>query len=130
MGGASLPTPSTPGYTAFRGRTAAVAGGANDVDILAAYLSGGSIVGNLNLLPDMDNTDLNEDYSLNALLDAGTYTLTIEGTRGTTGSFGGNVAFTAQAVPEPATWGMMLMGFGVVGFAMRRRRQPALAQIA
>ena len=110
--------------------TAAVAGGANDVDILAAYLSGGSIVGNLSLLPDTDNTDLNEDYSLNALLDAGTYTLTIEGTRGTTGSFGGNVAFTAQAVPEPATWGMMLMGFGVVGFAMRRRKQPALAQIA
>ena len=26
-----------------------------------------------------------------------------------------------QAVPEPATWGMMIMGFGVVGAAMRRR---------
>jgi PEP-CTERM motif len=26
------------------------------------------------------------------------------------------------AVPEPATWAMMLAGFGVVGFAMRRRR--------
>lgn len=35
-------------------------------------------------------------------------------------------------VPEPATWAMMLVGFGVTGFAMRRsrRRQPAFAQIA
>lgn len=27
----------------------------------------------------------------------------------------------AAAVPEPATWGMMILGFGVVGAAMRRR---------
>lgn len=34
------------------------------------------------------------------------------------------------AVPESATWAMMLLGFGGIGFAMRRRRRPALAQIA
>lgn len=28
-------------------------------------------------------------------------------------------------VPEPATWGMMLIGFGSVGYAMRRRPKPA-----
>ena len=34
-------------------------------------------------------------------------------------------------VPEPATWAMMLMGFGATGFAFRRRRQlRELAQIA
>ena len=27
------------------------------------------------------------------------------------------------AVPEPATWGMMILGFGAVGAAMRRRRK-------
>ena len=35
-----------------------------------------------------------------------------------------------QAVPEPATWAMMLLGFGGIGMAMRRRRRPAVAQIA
>jgi hypothetical protein len=36
------------------------------------------------------------------------------------------------AVPEPGTWGMMLMGFGAAGFAMRRRRRDGskLAQVA
>lgn len=37
---------------------------------------------------------------------------------------------TPPAVPEPATWGMMLMGFGAAGYAMRKRRQPGLQQIA
>lgn len=35
------------------------------------------------------------------------------------------------AVPEPATWAMMLLGFGTIGVGMRRRRrQDALMQIA
>jgi hypothetical protein len=35
-----------------------------------------------------------------------------------------NVLLTglAAAVPEPSTWAMMLLGFGAIGFAMRRRR--------
>jgi len=38
---------------------------------------------------------------------------------------------TAGGVPEPATWGMMLLGLGLVGGSMRRRRaQFATAQIA
>jgi hypothetical protein len=46
---------------------------------------------------------------------------------------GGNVTtFSASttAVPEPATWALMLLGFGGIGMAMRRRRRPALAQVA
>lgn len=30
--------------------------------------------------------------------------------------------FTINAVPEPATWALMLLGFGAIGFGMRRRR--------
>ena len=34
------------------------------------------------------------------------------------------------AVPEPATWAMMLMGFGAAGFAMRRRRRQGETALA
>jgi PEP-CTERM motif len=33
-------------------------------------------------------------------------------------------------VPEPATWAMMIAGFGLVGFAARRRRTTAASVIA
>lgn len=42
----------------------------------------------------------------------------------------GNFTFYVQAVPEPATWALMLLGFAGVGVAMRRRRTTALAQVA
>jgi hypothetical protein len=34
-----------------------------------------------------------------------------------------------SAVPEPATWAMMLAGFGAMGVAFRRRRRRALALV-
>lgn len=34
-------------------------------------------------------------------------------------------AGTVPAVPEPATWLTMILGFFIVGFAMRRSRRPA-----
>ncbi|MFD1788364.1 PEPxxWA-CTERM sorting domain-containing protein [Sphingomonas floccifaciens] len=52
------------------------------------------------------------------------------------GSFGGpdgqNDAFklaqlTVTAVPEPATWAMMLIGFGMIGGTMRSRRRVKVA---
>jgi hypothetical protein len=57
------------------------------------------------------------------------YTFRYTANMSTGGSISGNAAFY-PAVPEPATWGMMLLGFAGMGFAMRRRRRPALAQIA
>ncbi len=37
---------------------------------------------------------------------------------------------TTPAVPEPATWAMMLIGFGAIGAATRRRRTTTLATAA
>lgn len=37
---------------------------------------------------------------------------------------------STAAVPEPATWAMMLLGFGAIGVASRRSRKQVLAQIA
>ena len=41
-----------------------------------------------------------------------------------------SINMATGAVPEPATWAMMLLGFGGIGMTMRRRRKPALAQVA
>ena len=42
------------------------------------------------------------------------------------GGFGGSLLVSqltgAVAVPEPATWTMMILGFGAVGSMLRRRR--------
>jgi hypothetical protein len=47
------------------------------------------------------------------------------------GTVSGNASFYDAAVPEPATWAMMLLGFGGIGMAMHRRRTGmGLAQIA
>ena len=35
---------------------------------------------------------------------------------------------SAAAVPEPATWALMLLGFGAVGWQLRRRRSQVFAQ--
>jgi hypothetical protein len=57
------------------------------------------------------------------------YTFRYTANMSTAGTISGNANFY-PAVPEPATWGMMLLGFAGIGMAMRRRRRPVLAQIA
>ena len=45
----------------------------------------------------------------------------VVGSTNTPVSINGTVMPFAAAVPEPATWGMMILGMGAIGFAMRRR---------
>ncbi|WP_375390404.1 FxDxF family PEP-CTERM protein [uncultured Sphingomonas sp.] len=62
---------------------------------------------------------------LNQTLVAGaTNTLVVSGLTGTNGSYGGSVSFgaTTPAVPEAATWAMMIGGLGAVGVVIRRRK--------
>ncbi|MHA6724171.1 PEPxxWA-CTERM sorting domain-containing protein [Sphingomonas sp. RS2018] len=69
------------------------------------------------------------------------YTLTANSVRNSSGATTSNVPFGSSAffyasnatvtnavaaVPEPATWAMMLFGFGGIGFALRRRRAPSV----
>lgn len=64
------------------------------------------------------------------LLANGSHTINVMGTLlGPTGSYAGTIN-VQRAVPEPATWMMMLLGFGAMGLMIRRRQKPVLAQIA
>jgi len=68
-------------------------------------------------------------------IETGTYdpkTKLIKGIMGMTSVKPGQIGFTMQqailpkvaAVPEPASWAMLITGFGLTGMAMRRRRFP------
>jgi PEP-CTERM motif len=78
------------------------------------------------------------DFVFNLLLDRATGDITSGGqliyatTQPTNGVWQANHLSleTPAAVPEPATWAMMLLGFGGIGMAMRRSRKPVLAQAA
>ena len=73
----------------------------------------------------------NEFRALNGyhVTSGGPQHLVVTGTSGGNGSYGGVISFsTLTAVPEPAAWALMIMGFGGVGGMLRaRRRQVAIA---
>ena len=51
-------------------------------------------------------------------------TLSVKGFAQALGSYSGTVTFASA--PEPATWGLMILGFGAVGYSLRRRRALTL----
>lgn len=54
---------------------------------------------------------------------AGLQTLYVAGNSGGNGSYSVDLSFAPTAVPEPATWAMMILGFTSAGVAIRRRRR-------
>ncbi|WP_380875900.1 hypothetical protein ACFB49_06490 [Sphingomonas sp. DBB INV C78] len=53
--------------------------------------------------------------------------LTINYTARGQGSYGGTLSFTPSAVvPEPAIWLQMILGFGAIGFVLRKRTRQVL----
>lgn len=73
-----------------------------------------------------------ESFALtNAMVKAGVLnTITITGVSRGLGSYGGNATFDPSAVPEPATWGLMIAGFGAAGLSLRRRRSSDARRLA
>jgi hypothetical protein len=76
-----------------------------------------------------------EQYFLDGLqLAAGQYQFVAAGTRAGTdaSAIAGTLTITNNNVPEPATWIMMLMGFGAAGYSVRRGRRSSnlLTQVA
>ena len=61
---------------------------------------------------------------------AGTYDLILVGRAYGNSSYSGTInADVTAAVPEPATWAMMLVGFGAVGYTMRRRKSKVTTRV-
>ena len=92
-------------------------------------LVGGSVTNSTTggVLFDFNNTPQTINYT------GGSFTLAINDVSVNSSEIPTNTAITGTirtAVPEPATWALMLLGFGGIGLAMQRRRRPALAQIA
>lgn len=87
----------------------------NDVNLTSVTLNGTPFT--------INSTGVVEFQSLVGLATmAGVQTLVVNGTSGSNGNYAGTISFSpTAAVPEPATWAMMVLGFGAVGFAMRRR---------
>jgi hypothetical protein len=78
-------------------------------------------------------TDASGAIDVKSLLDvpvnAGGNTLVVNGTSGGLFSYGGNISFAklVAGVPEPASWALMIVGFGGMGAALRNRRRTQTA---
>jgi hypothetical protein len=90
-----------------------------DITGLSVYSEAGTLIANGTSLM----TGMNDVWTLSTdNLALGNYYLQVSGTMvsDTSGSFGGAVMLAP--VPEPETYGMMLAGLGLVGWAARRRK--------
>jgi hypothetical protein len=69
-----------------------------------------------------------EEFALNMLVKPGFHASTGKALDNFQGNGGGN--FAAAAVPEPATWGLMILGFGGVGALIRSKRRRVAGVLA
>ncbi|MBX7539402.1 FxDxF family PEP-CTERM protein [Qipengyuania sphaerica] len=98
-----------------------------DIDFTEVFLSDGS--GTITSLSELFDDGTIEAWGLsNFALDAGQYSLNIYGDNRGQGALGGTITIT-PAVPEPATWMMLLLGFFGVGLALRRNRSTRPAEL-
>jgi hypothetical protein len=82
-------------------------------------------------VPGGSATGSSNTLSLTSALTTNTwYTFQYTANLATAGDISGPASFYVTSVPEPATWGLMLLGFGAMGMVLRRRRRPALSQLA
>lgn len=80
----------------------------------------------------LSNDGATEDGDVGPLqLGPGVQRLVVHGFSGGNGSFAGTLSFVADqvapGVPEPASWALMIMGFGGAGVAVRTRRRRSAA---
>ena len=93
--------------------------GSTDIDFSKILLIGPKKTYNV-IFTNNGQDGLTDSASFSGLLAAGKYELSITGySYGKASGFSGHIV--SSAVPEPASWAMMIGGVGFVGGAMRRR---------
>lgn len=111
-GGVATQVPSFPGFPT--GVTAGSYSQTFDLSLASTF--------NPSFVFGYPNLELAKQALLTGLAD-GTAYLNIH-----TSAFpGGEIRGSFSAVPEPSAWAVMILGFGVAGAALRRRRAPAYA---
>lgn len=98
----------------------------HDFDLLVTFVGGGTQTISNILLPSNDKLDLVAGPG--EIIDKITF-LDLRDAAGASQDFRSlkQVSFNAaNAVPEPATWALMLGGFGLIGAAVRRRHHMAV----
>ena len=109
-GGSLIPNPAAPGDTASPS---------------GFFIYNNTLLANQNPLLNFSGLLFSVGgQEVNIYYDAGLGSYTLYGQNGlsASGAFALTQVPDAPAVPEPATWAMMLMGFGMIGFAARNRR--------
>ncbi|QYE35492.1 MULTISPECIES: FxDxF family PEP-CTERM protein [Sphingosinicellaceae] len=96
------------------------------LDLYKGTGTAGSLLATGTIVPRAGGTT--QAYLGSYTFDVGSYTIAYTGTvRGRPASVGSSITFAMAAVPEPASWVMMIAGFGMVGFAARRRNSAVTA---
>jgi len=97
--------------------------------IFVEYFNGATLLGSYNLNSGPGGMLLNQfgvNFGPGTQITRMTFVSTLGGQLNT-GIDNVTVDFLRTGVPEPATWALLIAGFGVVGGAMRTRRRAALA---
>ena len=106
--------------------------GTADFSNLLASFGGTSSATGANIPISTNNTGPTSSFSgtpLNGVISGSSATLYLTGLIGNamtvaqgTGSYSGTLTVLASSVPEASSWAMMTLGFGALGYALRRRR--------
>jgi hypothetical protein len=80
------------------------------------------------IIPATSTGQYERRYLANFRIPAGVHNIQVRGSSAEDGKYSGFL--TLAGVPEPSTWSLMILGFGLTGAAMRRRTAKAKLALA
>lgn len=101
-------------------------GSIDDYNTLEVLDSGGGVLATINGLALLPANGDQSSQVTNRRINLSSDLVDIASLRLTSTSQAFEIDTVAAAVPEPTTWAMMLGGFGLMGFAARRRRSTKM----